>query len=70
MLVEIFRGAVVEPRVELVDDHPVLLDGVEADVVGLVDDFEEHLDGDDGPKAGIDEAGDGGTEEALEEAII
>ena len=32
--VEIFRGAVVEPRVELVDDRAELLDGLEADPVG------------------------------------
>ena len=69
VLVQVLRRAVVEPRVELVDDHPVLLDGVEADVVGLVDDFEEDLEGDDGPKAGVDEAEVGGTEEGLEESI-
>ena len=69
VLVQVLRRAVVEPRVELVDDHPVLLDGVEADVVGLVDDFEEDLEGDDGPKAGVDEAEGGGTEEGLEESI-
>mmetsp|Transcript_78873 Transcript_78873/g.207057 ORF Transcript_78873/g.207057 Transcript_78873/m.207057 type:complete len:328 (+) Transcript_78873:1767-2750(+) len=44
LLGQVLRGAVVEPRVELVDDVPEVLDGVQADVVGGVEEVEHEDD--------------------------
>ena len=47
---------VIEPGIELVNDHAVFADRVEADFIGLVDDLEEELAGHDGPEGCHDEA--------------
>lgn len=47
---------IVEPGIELMDDHPVLPYGVHADLVRLVDYLEEELTGHDGPERRHDEA--------------
>mmetsp|Transcript_48721 Transcript_48721/g.130413 ORF Transcript_48721/g.130413 Transcript_48721/m.130413 type:complete len:290 (+) Transcript_48721:742-1611(+) len=49
VLGQVLCGAVVEPRVELMDDHPKVLDGVQANVVGRIEEVEakDNLDRDD-----------------------